>query len=210
MKLSKKQQAAVLAAALVLVAAGGTAAFLLTGKDSPKPESSLSAENSATEASQTAAEQKAPVPEGVYHEQEAQEGGYFGDTFCDFQGEIVWFKDSENGSAFVNQDGAIVMEIPKTPPSNYTGMDFHGNILKAFLDKSTYFVTVNRYDQAGEIDRTAELKELHKPGEEQYLHIRKILADDSYLYVLGAIQGKNDSYLQVYDWEGRSMTGKVI
>ena len=58
MKLSKKQQAAVLAAALVLVAAGGTAAFLLTGKDSPKPESSLSAENSATEASQTATNRK--------------------------------------------------------------------------------------------------------------------------------------------------------
>ncbi len=202
MKLSKKQQAAILAAALVLVAAGGTAAFLLTGQDSPKPESSLSAENSVTEAVETAEKEKPSVPKGVYHEQATQKGSYFGDTFSDFQEEIVWFKDSENGSAFVNQDGKIVMEIPETPPSNYTGMDFHGNILKAFLDKSTYFVTVNRYDQAGEIDRTAELKELHKPGEEQYLHIRKILADDSYLYVLGEIQGANDSYLQVYDWDG--------
>ena len=202
MKLSKKQQAAILAAALVLVAAGGTAAFLLTGQDSPKPESSLSAENSVTEASQTATEQKAPVPKGLYPEKETQKGGYFGDTFFNFQGEIVWYRDSEDGLSFVKQDGTAVAETPETPPSNYIGMDFHGNILEAFLDKSTYFVTVNRYDQAGEIDRTAELKELHKPGEEQYLHIRKILADDSYLYVLGEIQGANDSYLQVYDWDG--------
>lgn len=202
MKLSKKQQAAILAAALVLVAAGGTAAFLLTGKDSPKPESSLSAENSVTEAVETAEKEKPSVPKGVYHEQATQKGNYFGDTFSDFQEEIVWFKDSENGSAFVNQDGKIVMEIPETPPSNYIGMDFHGNILEAFLDKSTYFVTVNRYDQAGEIDQTVELKELHQPDEDQYLSILKILADDSYLYVLSEVKGKYLPYLQVYDWDG--------
>lgn len=202
MKLSKKQQVSVLAALLVLAAAGGTAAFLLTGKDSPKPESSLSAATSATEASQTAAKQQKPLPEGVYHQQETQEGSYFGDTFFDFQGEIVWYKGLENGSVFVNQNGTIVKEIPQTSPSNYIGMDFHGNILKALVDENTYFATVNRYDQAGEIDRTVELKELHKPDEGQYLHIRKILADDSYLYVLGEIQGADDSYLQVYDWDG--------
>ena len=209
MKLSKKQQAAVLAAALVLVAAGGTAAFLLTGKDSPKPESSLSAENSATEASQTAAEQKEPVPEGVYHEQEAQESSFYADSLYLYQGDVLWNAYSEEdytSVAFVDSAGNQVLESPEIemPEDAHaiSALDFNGNRLDGYVENDTRVMHVFRYNEQGEVDRTVELKGLRPPTEEQpFFQMLKFLADDNYLYVI-AISGITTKNLQVYDWEG--------
>lgn len=205
MKLGKKQQIAILAAVLVLVAAGGTAVFLLTGKDSPKPESSLQAEPSDMEASQTT-EKKALLPNGLYHEQPVQEDSYFGDIFSDSQGKIVWLKYANGGTAFVDNSGNPVVEIPDidSPEDslNISTLDFNGNLVSGYVENDTHIVHISRYDSDGSIDRTAELKGQHSPTEENpYFELFEFLADENYLYLV-TISGTQRPVLQVYDWDG--------